>query len=163
MTEYRLPADYRSPDERQLWELRPKESVGPLRFGAAVEEAIDVLGATNLISHGVDEASFEGGVYIKFDRDGLSSVTLAGKDGPRLVLEGFNLTGRKPSEIEQWLDDRNEASGGKPDPFVMDIRGDFCSSHFGLRVHASPCGDVLVTTPTAGSASWTAEHLEDDY
>lgn len=145
-------------DARPEWRWSPLESVGPLRFGMALCDVSAALGAEpDPLGRrgGVPfDATFQAGaVQTYYDTHGLAAVALSGLTGPRLVLDGVNLTGRRPSACEDRLAEREPVGS-----LVWSPGGELGSTALGLCLRVVRCGDVLVTRPVVSAAAW-AERL----
>lgn len=98
-------------DERDQWDCRPLNDIGPLRFGTSHDEVVNALG--NVMAnptHGDPrqgtcvEAEFRNLGLTTYYRDGsLICVAVDALTGPQVSLGEVKLVGRVPSETENAL------------------------------------------------------------
>jgi hypothetical protein len=114
-----------APPTRPRWNITPLEGVGPLRFGMTVGEAAAALPeARELRRFQADHIFTEiVGIELSFSPEGpalyeyfLSSGQLYcivpdAARGPLLVLNGMELTGSNPAELDPWLFDLADSTG----------------------------------------------------
>ncbi|MFD7099356.1 hypothetical protein [Streptomyces xanthophaeus] len=165
--------EVRPESERPRWTVDPWVGVGPLRFGMTPDEVADALsGATAekpscVMTHRVTgeppsatKCEFRDfGLRVFYDRAArLEGLTVDALRGPLVFAEGVGLTGRIPSEVEQWLVDRYETRF-PGDEFELGYMGPGIpgSWSLGLVVNVQRLADRLVTRPVV-----FAEHVLDD-
>src|SRR5262245_24854354 len=101
---------------RPVWVAVPLESVGPLRFGMTVEEAAAAVPeAHELRRFHADPHFHHVGIELGFraaepalyeyllPSAGLFCVAADANRGPRITLDGTELTGANPGELDRWL------------------------------------------------------------
>lgn len=157
---------------RPAWELTPLEGVGPLRFGMVAEEAASVLPEAVELRRfqaepfspqvvGVLLALGPGGpaVYEYFDASGrLFCVAVDAVLGPQVVLDGMELAGGVPAELELWLSNLPESMGGlcygpRANPGINELG-------LVLRVQETEIG--VLTRPVMVGREW-ADRCADDW
>lgn len=159
--------------ERATWAMAPLEGVGPLRFGmplsevrAALPDAVeldrfqaDPWGSAVLdVQFGIRPAAPTVCAYFTED-DQLYCVAADAALGPRVTLEGLELTGRVPEEIERALLDIAESTD-----FGMSYgpRGNPGVNRIGLVLRVQETGRGVLSRPVLVGRAW-ADRCVDDY
>ncbi|WP_144118385.1 hypothetical protein [Catellatospora sichuanensis] len=98
-------------------------------------------------------------LYEYFDKTGrLFCIAADAVHGPRMVLDGMELTGGNPAELEQWLSDLPDAMGG----LRFGPRGNPGIDELGLILRVQDTADGLLTRPVLVGREW-AERCTDDW
>lgn len=159
-------------DVRPRWVVTPLEAAGPLRFGMTVAEAAAALPAARQVRRfqanpyhpevvGIELGfpSAAPALYEYFDEAGrLFCIAADAVHGPRMVLDGMNLTGGDPDELEQWLSELPDAAGG----LRFGPRGNPGIEELGLVLRAQATAGDLLTRPVLVGREW-ADRCVDDY
>ncbi|MFI8293020.1 hypothetical protein ACIGBL_28155 [Streptomyces sp. NPDC085614] len=170
-----VPEAGESPTEpgRPVWVLNPLESVGPLRFGMSADEVRAALpGVFELKSFSAEpfypdvyglQLGFHPAVpavYMYFNRaDQLFSVAADASHGPRVTLEGLELTGRVPAVLEDTIFDlysspvRGVSYGPRGNPGINDI---------GMVLRVQDTASGVLTRPVLVGREW-ADRCTDDW
>lgn len=158
---------------RPRWALIPLESVGPLRFGMTMDEAAAVRPEPHELRRfqaepyipevvGIELGSrpAEPAHYEYFDKSGhLFCVTADAIRGPLLTLDGMELTGGDPAELEQWLFDVSRSMGGglrygpRANPGIDEL---------GLVLRVQDTADGVLVRPVLVGRDW-ADRCTDDW
>ncbi|MEU3552687.1 hypothetical protein [Streptomyces fragilis] len=158
---------------RPVWVLTPLESVGPLRFGmfadevrAALPEAVELsrfsaepfypeIYGLQLGFHPAVPA-----VYAYFESTGrLFCVAADAAHGPRVTLEGLELTGRVPAVLQETVLDLHSSGthhvsyGPRGNPGINEV---------GMVLRVQDTVDGLLTRPVLVGREWAA-HCTDDW
>ncbi|MFE5208674.1 hypothetical protein [Streptomyces sp. NPDC056600] len=156
--------------ERPRWTGKPLEAVGPLRFGMSPEQVAAALdGAAPAARRGAFPRPWHGpgnwyltddefptaGVTAHYaQREGgptLAAVTVHGRTGPQVELEGTELVGRVPSAADTALDDLAERKNWS---LVIGCSGDLGSDEPNVHLKAERAGDALVSGVRFCAADW---------
>ncbi|MFF0428974.1 hypothetical protein ACFYUJ_31850 [Streptomyces sp. NPDC004520] len=158
---------------RPVWVLNPLENVGPLRFGmspdevrAALPEAFE-LKRFSAEPFYPDVYGFQLGfhpavpaVYAYFEGTGrLFCVAADAAHGPRVTLDGLELTGRVPAVLEETVLDlysspaRRVSYGPRGNPGITD---------FGLVLRVQDTAGEVLTRPVLVGREW-ADRCTDDW
>ena len=138
------------------WAFTPLVAVGPLRFGMTHDEVVTALG--NAVAGPVhtdklwltlsdwktitDTDFVDVGVTVYYADGALYCVAVDASRGPRVSLDGMELVGRVPSELERDICDyaqrRGLRGGFSPD-------GTVCLPEIGLVPRTQRVGDALLS------------------
>lgn len=156
---------------RPVWVAVPLESVGPLRFGMTVEEAAAAVPAAHeLRRFQADPHSPDVGIELGFQAEepalyeyflpssGLFCVAADAIRGPQITMDGTDLTGRNPGELDQWLFNLPDTIGRlrygpRANPGVEEL---------GLVLRAQNSADGPLSRPVLVGRDW-AERCVDDW
>jgi len=157
---------------RPAWVITPLENVGPLRFGMSVEEASAAVPEAQELRRFQAEPYFpeivgielgfrseEPAFYEYFDKSGqLFCVSTDAIRGPQVTLDGTELTGGDPADLENWLLDLPESIGGvrygpRANPGINEL---------GLVLRVQDTGECLMTRPVLVGHNW-ADRCTDDW
>lgn len=158
---------------RQLWMLVPLETVGPLTFGMGIDDvAVALAGMSELDrfqadphSAGVLGARFcadgtTSAVHTYFDEAGrLFCVAVDAAHGPQVTLDGLELAGRVPAELEQILIDMSWPEGIS---VSYGPRGNPSLNVLGLVVRVQEVASGVATRPVLVGREW-ADRCVDDW
>jgi hypothetical protein len=100
--------------ERECWELRSGDGVGPLQFGMSpseVAQALLVPGPQKRVGGPYAQEDFPDGVKAFYDSGKLACVALDAISGPQVFLSGFPLAGSDPKQGQQFLLDHAAEHG----------------------------------------------------
>lgn len=157
---------------RPVWELAPPERVGPLRFGMSADEAASALPepvelrrfraepfSPQVVGVRVAFRLGEPAVYEYFDPSGrLFCVAVDAAFGPQVRLDGVELAGGVPAELELWLSNRPDSMGAlrygpRANPGIDELG-------LVLRVQETAVG--VLTRPVLVGREW-ADRCTDDW
>ncbi|GGY01786.1 hypothetical protein ACFY8X_01085 [Streptomyces tanashiensis] len=158
---------------RPVWVLNPLESIGPLHFGMSADEVRAALPeAFELNRFSADpfypdiyglQLGFHPAVpavYAYFEGTGrLFCVAADAAHGPRVILEGLELTGRVPAVLEATVFDlysspvRRVSYGPRGNPGVDDI---------GMVLRVQDTASGVMTRPVLVGREW-ADRCTDDW
>lgn len=145
--------------EREHWELRTGEGVGPLKFGmspAEVADALLVSGPLVRVGGPYDQEDFPGGVKAFYDAGKLACVALDAVTGPQVFLAGFPLAGSDPVQGHQFLLDHAAEHGN----WILYTPDESLSlTDLGLLLRSQRVGNVRLTRPLFVKEEW----LESQY
>lgn len=156
-------------DRRARWTLYPWAGVGPLRFGMNPKEAWksvqpDFDGydgspspfgdyATWASYVPMDSRVFGTAVHAYFNRElELSAVAIDARRGPQVVLDGLEVTGRVPSQLEAEL---YEYTQQRDLVLRYSLEADPVIERLGLVLRAQRAGDLVLTRPLLVSEAWS--------
>lgn len=153
------------------WVVTPLEGVGPLRFGMTAAETAAALPEAHEVRRFQASPYFPETVGIElvfqpaapalyeyFDKAGrLFCIAADAVHGPRIALDGMELTGGNPVELEQWLSDLPDAMGG----LRFGPRGNPGINELGLVLRVQSTTDGLLTRPVLVGREW-ADRCADD-
>jgi hypothetical protein len=101
----------------------------------------------------------EPAVYKYFDGDGrLFCVAIDAVHGPQVTLDGEELVGAGPAELEQWLLDLPDSAGG----VSYGPRGNPGINKLGLVLRVQDSAPGLLTRPVVVGRDW-ADRCTDDW
>lgn len=156
---------------RSVWMLTPLESVGPLRFGMTVGEAVTALPEGSELRRfqadplrpevmgiqlGLNSA--EPAVYEYFDGSGrLFCVATDAVRGPQIMLNGTELVGGDPAELENWLSEIHDSTGG----VSYGPRGNPGINDLGLVLRVQDSARGLVARPVLVGRDWAGRCVDD--
>ncbi|SDE33891.1 hypothetical protein [Glycomyces harbinensis] len=154
--------DVKASDDREQWTYEPVTAIGPLRFGMRAVEVSEALGDRPSSSRSgqvptgemrlVLERFSRRGVVAFYTREGaLAGVAVDAQRGPQVRLEGEELTGRVPSEMEAWLTGLLES---RDLGLLYTQDGNPASVDLGLVLRAQRAGDVVLTRPLFLIGDW---------
>lgn len=158
---------------RSRWVLTPLESVGPLRFGMTMDEAAAAQHEAHELRrfqadpHFPEVVGIELGsrpaepvLYEYFDKSGqLFCIAADAIRGPVITLDGMELTGGNPAELEQWLFDVSSSMGGglrygpRANPGIDEL---------GIVLRVQDTADGLLVRPVLVGGDW-ADNCTDDW
>lgn len=141
---------------RVRWLCDPLVGVGPLRFGAGPDDVGQALnGAVATVSVGTRERWFPGaGVAAYFSETGkLACVAVDALKGPQVTLEGTDLVGRPPSEVEEWFLEHARTRGTE---LRYSHEGNPGSAALGVVMRVQRAGDVVVSRPLFLTREWAS-------
>lgn len=159
---------------RAQWVITPLESVGPLRFGMTVDEAAAALpGAHEARRFQADPISTDiVGIELSFSPAGpaLYEYFTSGSGllyciagdiirGPRMTLNGTELTGGNPARLEDWLVELAQTTGTR---LSFGPRGNPGINDLGLVLRVQDTPDGLRTRPVLVGREW-ADRCADDW
>ncbi|MFC9792363.1 hypothetical protein [Streptomyces sp. NPDC057695] len=158
---------------RPVWGLTPLENVGPLRFGMSAEEVRAALPeAMELSRFSADPSHPEvyglqlgfrpavPAVYAYFEGTGrLFCVAADAAHGPRVTMEGLELTGRVPAVLEETVLGlcSSPARGVSYGP-----RGNPGINGAGMVLRVQDTEDGILTRPVLVGREW-ADRCTDDW
>ena len=157
---------------RPVWVLTPLESVGPLQFGMSMDEAAMALPKTAELRRFQAEPYFpevvgiqlglspaEPTVYEYFDGSGrLFCIAIDAVGGPQVTLDGVELVGGSPAELEEWLFDLPDSMGG----VSYGPRGNPGINDLGLVLRVQNAANGLLTRPVLVGRDY-ADRCTDDW
>jgi hypothetical protein len=157
---------------RPTWTLTPLEGVGPLQFGMSVDEAASALPEALELRRFQAEPHYpqivgielglpaqEPAVYEYFDGAGrLFCIAVDAGNGPQVTLNGTELTGGDPAELENWMDDQPKSTGG----LRYGPRANPAINELGLVLRVQETARRLLTRPVLVGRDW-ADGCHDDY
>lgn len=147
--------DVKRDEARTRWVFTPPKSIGPLRLGMSPAEAAAALGDSRSQIDGFSpgQENFSGvGVSVYYNFGKLVCVAVDARVGPQIVLSGFALTGRVPSEMEEWLLGYVEDRGLD---LLYTHEGTPGSAELGLLLRGQRAGDILLTRPLVLLSEWS--------
>jgi len=147
--------------EHTKWSYEPFVKVGPLRFGMTHEEVASELGeplAACTYREGIAQNAYFGGIQPKVfayygDSGQLACVAIDARLGPQVDLNGLQLVGRVPSQIEDDFIDYAVAHGVHQ--VSMSQEGDPGADEFGIVLRAQRAGDMLLSRPVFVAREWS--------
>ncbi|MHB9859485.1 hypothetical protein [Streptomyces sp. YIM S03343] len=157
--------EVRADEDRVRWELDPWVGVGPLRFGMRPEEVARALGGEKcaarnpVIEHPLGwewelewERYEESGVTAHY-RAGLFllAVTIDGRTGPQVTVEGTKLIGEPPSAVYETMLDHVETHNLR---LTFETSGDPSVYELGLILEKTRAGDSAVSGATFATRMW---------
>lgn len=132
------------------WKLTPYVEVGPLKFGMTHEEVAEALQDEGLKIDDRFARFHDLGVTAYYGSQGtLACVSIHPLRGPRAVFEGFQLTGRLPSEIDSWIDNESPHT-----EFSLNQFSEPCFEEFGLLIRGEQVGDYYRSMPVLLGREW---------
>lgn len=139
--------------EREVWEFIPQMRVGPLSLlGWEHADVEAVLGPTNpSYRHDkIFDARWPSQGVTTYYQDGiLHAVAIDALTGPRVrFVDEIELTGRAPSEVDEWLLEHFT------DSCRINQDGEVANDQLGLVVRTQRAGDNLLTRPVCVSRLW---------
>jgi hypothetical protein len=157
MTPWKVVAE----SDREQWVYQPLGGVGPLRFGMSIERAAAALEGWTATVTPAHRSSFAGDQRAEFqpagsrsyrrsvtayfgDSEGLVCVVPDALCGPQVSMEGIQLVGRVPSQLDPDLCALMLRQGITP---RYCPEGDVGADELGLIIRVQRAGDVLLTRP----------------
>ncbi|GIH09767.1 hypothetical protein Rhe02_78340 [Rhizocola hellebori] len=158
---------------RSWWVAIPLESVGPLRFGMTMDEAASAQSEAYELRRFQAEPYFpeivgielgsrpaEPALYEYFDKSGrLFCIAADAVRGPVITLDGMELTGGNPAELERWLFDVSGSMGGG---LRYGPRANPGIDGLGLVLRVQDTADGLLVRPVVVGRDW-ADRCTDDW
>lgn len=158
---------------RPVWLLNPLESVGPLQFGMSADEVRAALPEAFELKHFPAEPFFPDvyglqlgfhpsvpAVYTYFNRVGrLFCVAADAAHGPRVTLDGLELTGREPAVLEDTILDLY-SSGAHSVSYGP--RGNPGINGVGMVLRVQDTANGVLTRPVLVGRDW-ADRCTDDW
>ncbi|KOU50873.1 hypothetical protein ADK54_09505 [Streptomyces sp. WM6378] len=149
--------DIKSDAERFCWEFRPLEGVGPLRFGMSHTEVVEVLGSTPMFSGASYCGPLGWAVFSDlelrtlYQQEGLlAGVSVRAGGGPQVMYRGTRLTGRRPSELNPWLDEMANMT-----QLHITSEGGPAFPELGLVLRGDAWGEYVRSRPLLVAAEWS--------
>jgi hypothetical protein len=145
--------------ERERWEPRSGEGVGPLEFGmspAEVADALLVSGPLVRVGGPYEQEDFPDGVKAFYDAGKLACVALDAVTGPQVFLAGFPLAGSDPGQGRRFLLDHAAEHGN----WILHTPDESLSlTDLGLLLRSQRVGKAHLTRPLFVKEEW----LESEY
>ncbi|GIF02449.1 hypothetical protein Ari01nite_99130 [Paractinoplanes rishiriensis] len=158
---------------RPHWDVTPLDGVGPLRFGMTVEEVAAALPDARELRRFQADPTFAEVVGVElgwqptvpalygyFLGSGqLFCVAADAVHGPLMSLDGTQLTGRNPAELDRWLFDLSDSMGGS---LRYGPRANPGIEELGLVLRAQNTTEGVLSRPVLVGREW-AERCVDDW
>jgi hypothetical protein len=155
---------------RPMWAAVPLESVGPLRFGMTVEEAAEAVPEARELRRFRAEPRFdtvgielgfheaEPALYEYFLTSGeLFCIAADAVRGPQITLDGTELTGRNPGELDGWLFKLPDSVGR----LGYGPRGNPGVEELGLVLRVQRSADGVLSRPVLVGRDWAEDCVDD--
>ncbi|MET7830578.1 hypothetical protein ABZT23_38690 [Streptomyces sp. NPDC005386] len=153
---YQGPWQIMRGEEHAQWTFTPFVGVGPLHFGMTLEEITDALNEQPAVTSHSHRGGRQQLAYADFTAtairalfrdDRLGCVAVNAPDGPQVTLDDVPLTGRVPSQLEDWLLRRNAR-------LSYSVAGDPICTDLGLAIRSQQADGIMLTRPLFLLPEW---------